>query len=120
MVKVISLEGPQLAAPPSISGMVKTCKDQSVVRRVLGEALYQSLYAEAARSIDPECPELALLYPVLAFNALERARVMFYDRLTIGNLTESDTNDLRSWTRKLPEDDGVLYRKTKQLMKWSE
>ena len=118
MVRTISLEGDQRLEPPSYSGTVKTCKQEDIIRRVLGESKYSELYLEAARSIDPDCPEWVLLHAALSCNALERPRIMFYDRLELGKLDDDSTENAQSWARKLPDDDGETYRKTAQFMKW--
>ena len=118
-MRVIRQEGIQASEPPSIYGNVKVCTEPAIIQKVLGDELYFKLYDEAAKAMEPDCPEIALIYPAISFNLLERATVAFYDNLSIGSLSEISTADYRSWKRKLPEDDGELFRKTARLMKWS-
>lgn len=118
-MRTINREGVQASEPPSVYGNVKVCTEPAIIQKVLGDDLYFKIYDEAAQAMEPECPEIALLYPALSFNLLERAAVSFYDGLTLGSLGEASTTDVRSWKRKLPEDDGAMFRATARLMKWS-
>ena len=118
MVVLKTLEGPQVT-PVAYSGNVRVCRDAKIIMEVVGKATYWELEMLAAEALEPECPELALLIPVLSFNTMERAKLTFYKTLELGDLKDDATPDLLNWGKKLPEDGGAIYRKTAQLMKWS-
>lgn len=118
MVALHQMSGVQAAEPPSLYGNVKVCRNTDVMRRVLGDKLYDELFAAASEAMFPELPEAALLYPALSFNTAERACVAFYSSETMGKLAD-DPADVRSWKKKLPEDGGHIFRQTATLMKWT-
>lgn len=118
MVALHQLSGVQAAEPPSAYGNVKVCRNTEVMRRVLGDSLYDQLFADASNALFPELPEAAILYPALSFNTAERACVSFYTAENIGKMAD-DPFDVQSWKKKLPEDGGYMFRQTATLMKWT-
>lgn len=105
-------------APYAAFGNVKATKDRALIVQVVGAALYAELEMQAAEAMEPDFPEFAILYPVLSFNTEERPRLAFYDRLDMGKMDEG-TPDLRSWVKKLPADDGVMYQHAARLCRWT-
>lgn len=118
MVAVHQLSGVQAAEPPSAYGNVKVCRNIGVIRRVLGDKLFDELFVAASEAMFPELPEAAILHPALSFNTAERACLSFYSSDRIGKM-EEDPIDVQSWKRKLPEDGGHMFRQTATIMKWS-
>lgn len=119
MARTVYREGTQSSEPPAIYGNIRTCNNERIIKHALGIERYEALHNEAAQALEPDFPEIALLYPALWFNALERPTIVFFDSLAVGSLKEVNTPDVRSWKRKLPDDDGELFRATAKLMKWN-
>lgn len=106
------------AEPPSAYGFVKVTMDKAVILEVVGKDRYRDLEAQASEAFFPECPELAIVYPVLSFNTSERAKLTFYESFDLPKLDENPS-DLRNWGKKFPEDGGHMYQQAARLCKWS-
>lgn len=116
MAKLVNREGIQHLEPLSYFGDVKICSDQKIIVEIIGISLYWELNMQAAEALFPDFPELAMIIPVLSFNTLQRAKLSFYQSLTVGKLDETDIP--LNWSKKLPDDDGMMYQKCAKLMKW--
>ncbi len=104
--------------PPALYGSVKVCKDVAIIRKVLGDKRYFTHYDEAAHLLYPDTPELALMYPVLYFNLVERGTLAFYDRMSLGSLDDDETDNIKSHKIKLLDPDQDFFRKASRLMNW--
>lgn len=118
MAMTKQLESLGSEAPIAAYGTVKTTQDRWIIIQVVGLERFYELERLAAEAMFPECPELAIMHPVLSFNTSERAKLTFYESMSLGKLDENPP-DLRNWGRKFPEDGGFMYQQTARLCKWS-
>lgn len=98
-------------------GNVKTTTDYAIIIQVVGKETYWELSTQAAIAMYPEFPELAIMYPALSFSTSERAKLTFYQSMSLGKLDE-DPPDLLNWGKKLPEDGGLMFQHAAKLCKW--
>lgn len=117
-MRTVAMSTMQRSEPPALYGNIKVCKDAAIIQKVLGEEVYFKHYDEAAALLYPDVPEVALLYPVLYFNLVERGTLAFYDRMSLGSLDDDTTDNIRSHKIKLPDGNSDVFRQTSRLMNW--
>lgn len=104
---------------PVLHSDVKVTKDAKQVRAILGDALYDKLFAAGCNDLlsRPSAmivPGAVIFHPVLIFNTQERANFRLYDTLE----APLDGPEPQYWSKKLPEDGGELFRKAFKLCGW--
>lgn len=104
---------------PVLHSDVKSTKDAKQIRAILGDTLYDELFAEGANSLlsHPDFKVTAgrvTFHPVLAFNTLERPIFRLYDVLD----APDDGPEPIYWQKKLPADGSELFSKAARICGW--